>query len=80
MLLWFVQTVCLFLAERTTTIVVDSEETALRQLAASVPQGLLLSLILFVFYNALLLEVLDQPGQRLSALGFADDINLLTYS
>ena len=36
-------------------------------------------LILFLFYNRLLLKALDLPDLRLSAIGFADDINLLTY-
>jgi hypothetical protein len=35
---------------------------------------------LFLFYNAPLLEVLNQLSPQLSAIGFADDINLLTYS
>jgi len=45
-----------FLTKQTTTLLVDSEESAPRQLAASVPQGSPLSLILFLFYNAPLLE------------------------
>jgi hypothetical protein len=44
------------------------------------PQGSPMSLILFLFYNALLLEVMNLLDMRLLALGFADDINLLTYS
>ena len=43
------------------------------------PQGSPLSPILFLFYNAPLLEILDQLDLPLSPLGFADDINLLTY-
>jgi hypothetical protein len=78
--IWFVRTVRSFLSERTTTIVVDGEETAPWQLLAGVPQGSPLSPILFLFYNALLLEVLNLPDMRMSALGFVDDINLLTYS
>ena len=39
-----------------------------------------MSPILFLFYNAPLLEALNLPDLHLSALGFADDINLLTYS
>jgi Reverse transcriptase (RNA-dependent DNA polymerase) len=42
-------------------------------------QGSPLSLILFLFYNALLLKALNQLDLPLSLLGFADDINLLTY-
>jgi hypothetical protein len=78
--LWFVRTVRSFLSKRSTTIVVDGVETALQSLTAGVLQGSLLSLMLFLFYNAPLLEALDLLELRLSTLGFADDINLLTYS
>jgi hypothetical protein len=78
--LWFVRTVQSFLSERSTTIVVDGVETAPQSLAAGVPQGSLLSPMLFLFYNAPLLKALDLLELRLSTLGFAGDINLLTYS
>jgi retron-type reverse transcriptase len=77
--LWFVRTIRSFLTERSTTIVVDGEESASRQLPAGVPQGSPLSPILFLFYNGPLLEALNLPELRLSAIGFANDINLLTY-
>lgn len=44
------------------------------------PQWLPLSPILFLFYNVPLLEAVNQPNLQLSALGFADNFNLLTYS
>ena len=78
-LLWFVQTVRSFLTGRTTTLVVDNEETASRQLNAGVPQGSPLSPILFLFYNAPLLEAVYQPELPTLPLGFADDVNLLSY-
>jgi hypothetical protein len=77
--LWFVRTVRSFLTGRTTTLIVDNEETAPRQLNAGVPQGSPLSPILFLFYNAPLLEAVNQPDLPIAPLGFADDINLLTY-
>jgi hypothetical protein len=77
---WFVRTIQSFLTERSTTIAVDKEETAPQPLIARVPQGSSLSPMLFLFYNALLLEALNLLELRLSALGFADDVNLLTYS
>jgi len=60
--------------------VIDGEETSPQPLTAGVLQGSPLSPILFLFYNSPLLESLNQPAQQLSAIGFADDINLLTYS
>ena len=76
---WFVRTLKSFLTDRTTTLVVDGEETEPRKLNAGVPQGSPLSPILFLFYNAPLLEKLYQPNLPLMPLGFADDVNLLTY-
>lgn len=35
---------------------------------------------MFLFYNAPLLEALNQLSPQRSAIGFADDINLLTFS
>jgi hypothetical protein len=77
--LWFVRTVQSFLTEQTTTLLVDGEETAPRQLATGVPQGSPLSPILFLFYNAPLLEAVYQPELPTLPLGFADDVNLLSY-
>jgi hypothetical protein len=56
---WFVQTVGSFLTGWSTTLVVNKEETAPCQLNAGVLQGSLLSPILFLFYNALLLEAVN---------------------
>jgi hypothetical protein len=61
-------------------LIVNNKETALQQLNASVLQGSPLSLILFLFYNALLLEAVNQLDLPIALLGFADDINLLMYS
>src|SRR5438045_9680557 len=69
-----------FLTDRSTTLMVDSMETVSRQLSAGIPQGSNLSPILFLFYNAPLLEALNMPDIPISPIGFADDINLLTYS
>jgi hypothetical protein len=39
-----------------------------------------LSPILFLFYTSELLEIYNQPKEGLSAIGFADNVNLLAYS
>jgi len=57
-----------------------SEEIAPQLLAARVLHGSPLLPILFLFCNALLLAALRLLDLRLSVLGFANDINLLTYS
>jgi Reverse transcriptase (RNA-dependent DNA polymerase)/Endonuclease-reverse transcriptase len=77
---WLIRWIRAFLTDRSTTLLIDGETTTPHQLSNGVPQGSPLSPILFLFYNGPLLEALDQPRQRLHPLGYADDVNLLTYS
>jgi hypothetical protein len=76
---WIVRWIRVFLKNRSTTLVIQNQEIALFEIDVEVPQGSLLSPILFLFYNAALIEIGNQPQRSLSLIGFADDINLLTY-
>jgi hypothetical protein len=78
-LLWFVQIVQSFLTNYTTTLLVNNKETELYKLQAGILQESLLLLILFIFYNILLLKALNQPNLLLLLLSFANNVNLLTY-
>jgi hypothetical protein len=77
---WFCRWTRSFLQDRTTTLLIDGEETVSRRLPAGVPQGSPLSPILFLFYNSPLLDVLRQPENNIYPLGFADDVNIFTFS
>ena len=68
-----------FLSEQTTILIVDNEETFPQELRAGVSQRSLLFLILFIFYNSNLLELLNLPDLYLLSLGFVDDVNILIY-
>ena len=46
---------------------------------ARVLQGSILLLILFLFYNAELLDICNQLQQRLLVIGFANNVNILIY-
>ena len=49
-------------------------------MSSGVPQGSLLSLILFLFYNAELLQLCSRTKEGMISIRFADDVNLLAYS
>ena len=48
--------------------------------SVGIPQGSPISLILYLFYNADLLESYESLRLRTSTTGFVDDINILIYS
>jgi hypothetical protein len=45
-----------------------------------IPQGSLISLILYLFYNIDLLKSYKSLRLCISIIGFMDDVNILTYS
>ena len=45
-----------------------------------IPQGLYISPILYLFYNADLLDICENITLRTSPLDFVDDVNILIFS
>ena len=68
-----------FLKNRRTTITIDDYTTAERSVNVGIPQGSPLSSILYLFYNANLLEICDDIKLRINSIGFVNDVNILTY-
>ena len=69
-----------FLKERRTTLSIAGYTLPNRRVNVGIPQGSPLSPILYLFYNADLLDVCEDTKLRTSATGFVDDVNILTYS
>lgn len=76
---WLVYWVRAFISDRQSTLLIQGEETETFRLLAGVPQGSPLSPILYLFYNAELLEACQDPQLQASAIGFVDDTNILVY-
>ena len=68
-----------FLANRTTFIQIENEQSLPIQRDTGIPQGSPLSPILYLFYNADLLEICENTALRTSGLGYADDVNIFVY-
>jgi hypothetical protein len=68
-----------FLTDRKIEVRVAGYTQPLSTVHAGIPQGSPLSPILYLFYNADLLESLENKGLCTSAAGFVDDVNILTY-
>jgi hypothetical protein len=76
---WLVRWVQAFSSSRTTILIIQGKETEPFPINFGVPQGLPLSPVLFAFYVSELLDICNQPKNRLSALGFANNTHILTY-
>jgi hypothetical protein len=68
-----------FLTDCKIKVCITGYTQPLSSIHTGIPQGLLLSLILYLFYNTDLLESLENKGLYISAAGFMDNINILTY-
>ena len=77
---WFVNWIFSFTTQRKTCLVFDDSESSLFPVHCGVPQGSPLSPILFLFYISDLHNIVHTPEKGVSALGFADDTNLLAFS
>jgi len=77
--LWLVRWISSFLSDRSTCLSFEGQDSQQFNVQVSVPQGSPLSPILFLLYNSELVELCSRPNIGITATGFADDLNLLTY-
>ena len=69
-----------FLRDRATSITLGRRTSLIKPARTGIPQGLPVSPILFLFFNAPLIEGYKRLGLPVQTGGFVDDIHLLAYS
>lgn len=68
-----------FMTDRFTTLSFGGQTSEAFPVRTGIPQGSPLSPILFLFYNAELLERCAEPRRGVSCIGFVDDVKLVAW-
>ena len=76
---WVTNWVNSVLEDQSTTLAIFQIMTEQFTVRTGIPQGSPLSPILYLFYNANLLKIYNQPGINTGTLRFVDDVNILAY-
>jgi hypothetical protein len=58
---------------------VKIDQTIMSSVNVDISQKLSMSSILYLFYNANLLKLLEQPFRKITIINFVNDINILIY-
>ena len=77
---WIIKWIESFLLDWKTSLAIYRQVTDIFRVCTSIPQGLLISPILYLFYNTDLLDICERLGTCTSNLKFIDDVNILAYS
>jgi hypothetical protein len=75
---WIVSFISSIISDRSTSLVLPGYSSTQFPTKNSIPQGSL-SPVLFLFYNADLVEICNPDGLPASAIGFVDDVNPLAF-
>ena len=68
-----------FLENRETLLIFDEQTSDMREINADISQKFLISSILFLFFNASLIEKCEALRIKIEVLDFINDINILVY-
>jgi len=68
-----------FLENRETSLIFDEQTSDMREINAGILQRFLISSILFLFFNASLIEKCEALKIKIEVLDFINDINILVY-
>ncbi len=62
-----------------TILFINDQSTSINRISVDISQDSSISLILYFFYNANILEEFEISRYKITAINFVNDINILTY-
>jgi hypothetical protein len=68
-----------FFKDKILSLTFDGQISEVRSIITGIPQRSPILFILFLFFNADLVEICDKMGVTAISIGFVNDINILTY-
>ncbi len=77
---YIVNWTCSFLKDRKLSLMFDEQINAMQRVNADISQKFLISLILFLFFNASLIEKFEALEIKIEIFNFINDINILIYN
>jgi hypothetical protein len=77
--IWIIVWADNFMQNRRINLIVKAEQTIMSNVNVDISQNSLMSLILYLFYNAEFLKLLKQSFRKIAIIDFVDDINIFTY-
>ena len=77
---WIIQWIKSFLKERRSSIIFEEKTSTISRINAEISQEFSVSFILYLFFNANLLDVCEQSKRKTTVIEFVDNVNVLTYS
>ena len=77
---WIIQWIKSFLKKRRFSIIFEKKTSTINRVNAEISQEFSVSFILYLFFNANLLNVCEQSKRKTTVIKFVDDVNVLIYS
>ena len=77
---YIIEWTCSFLKDRETLLIFNEQMSNIQKINVSISQRFLISSILFLFFNASLIEKCKILKIKIEVLNFINDINILVYN
>jgi predicted RNA binding protein with dsRBD fold (UPF0201 family) len=76
---WIIAWINCFMQNKHITLIIDEQATLMNQVSVDISQDSFVSLILYLFYNANILEIFEISRYKIIVINFVNDINILVY-